>query len=316
MLRRLLSVCLFALTAVSGRADVTVRQAMEFHIKMALPAGQQLPAPFNGPVEILARVKGERAYTTFGSMVVITDAAKNRITLIDNPNKRYATGSLSDYMAMAGKGFNAAALPPQALQLLANIKVDADSHETGRSERIQGIDAVEREVIVNISIPIPVPMPGLENGLQLTGKFECWQPKAGEIERVPALRELVAYRSHAGRMGDPGAIVKQMFGALPGLGDNIQKLVDELSKGGPVHLRIHGALFVPGLAAIMAQARANGANVPDVPGPDSPLVELSIEMKDLSADPVPDSVFEVPEGYQTAAMEDLAKGMMAGASKK
>ena len=39
--------------------------------------------------------------------------------------------------------------------------------------------------------------------------------------------------------------------------------------------------------------------------PDQPVGEVATDLAELSADPVPDSRFEVPAGYQTTSMENL-----------
>ena len=42
---------------------------------------------------------------------------------------------------------------------------------------------------------------------------------------------------------------------------------------------------------------------------DQPVAEVATDLAELSMDPVPDSRFEVPPGYQTASMEDLLAAM-------
>jgi hypothetical protein len=166
-------------------------------------------------------------------------------------------------------------------------------------------------VVVNMSIPVPIP--GQENGLQINMKFQVWKPKPSELERVPALRELAAYNQHKG-LNDPATLLRQMFGKMPGMGENAGKMVEEISKGGNVTLGMHIGIFMPGLAKMMEQARAKGAAVPDLPDSDKPLAEVNMELKELSTDAVPEEVFAIPSGYKEAPMDELVKGMTAAFS--
>jgi hypothetical protein len=43
--------------------------------------------------------------------------------------------------------------------------------------------------------------------------------------------------------------------------------------------------------------------------PDEPLTEITTDVVELSSDAIPDSAFQVPADYQSAAMEDLVRLM-------
>jgi hypothetical protein len=45
--------------------------------------------------------------------------------------------------------------------------------------------------------------------------------------------------------------------------------------------------------------------------PNAPLMEINNEVVELSAEPVNDSVFQLPGGYQAAPVEDLMKSVIA-----
>jgi hypothetical protein len=318
-MKRLPALLVLAAIGVPGVsfADATFRQVMEFKLNMALPAGAQPGGfPFSGPTEIVARVKGTRSYATFGPIASISDSANSKIILLDTAGKRYATTSMADYLdqvtKMASPGGQ---LPPQALEILKNIQMKVDTHETGRSEKIFGIDAGETEVLFSMTIPLPMPMPGGNgNGMEINGKFQIWKPKPGEDQHVPALREMAVYYEQARKTGrDTASMMTKMFAAMPGLGDKMSDVVSAMQKGGAVTLRLHGEFSMPGLAAMMAQAKASGANVPSIP--EGPLFEFSSSLKELNTDPVPDSVFQIPEGYQEAPVADVIKAFLPGAAK-
>jgi|CZKN01.1.fsa_nt_gi hypothetical protein len=302
-LRRALLPALLLVACTSLYADVTMRMAWDFKINVALPSAMP-QLPFN---EILTRIKGDRGYAAIGPIVAITDLATGKVTLLDPKAQQYATIAMVDYLSkVAGaSGQNTQNLPEQAKQILAKMKFDAESHDTGRTDRIHGIDAYEREVVVNISIPVPIP--GQENGLQLSLKFQIWKPKPSEFDRVPALHELAAYNERNKGFGDPSTVLRQIFGSMPGMSDHLGKMVEEFTKGGNVSLGMHIGLFVPGLAKMLEQTGAKG--LPALPPDDQPLVDVNFDLKELSTGNVPDEVFAVPAGYKEAPMEDMLKGM-------
>ncbi|MGO9012484.1 MAG: hypothetical protein ACLQPN_20505 [Bryobacteraceae bacterium] len=311
MLRRSILPALFLVACTSLHADVTMRMSFDLKINMALPTAVP-KLPFN---EVLTRVKGDRGYAAIGPIVAITDISTGKVTLLDPKAQQYATMAMADYLSKltGANAQNAQNMPEEAKQMLAKIKFDTESHDTGRTDRIQGIEVYEREVVVNMSIPVP--MPGQENGMQISMKLQVWKPKASEFERVAALRELAAYNDRNKGFGDLATIMRQAFGAMPGMGDNVGKMVAEITKGGNVTLGMHLGLFMPGLAKMLEQAQAaqgkSGAApaASILPAGDKPLAELNFNLKELSTDAVPDEVFAVPAGYKEAPLEDMLKGM-------
>jgi len=307
MLRRTILPVLFLAACASLQADVTMRMSMVMKINMAVPAAvPQLP--FN---EVLTRIKGDHGISTMGSFTTVTDISRDEITLIDNDGQRYAIIPMADYLAksQAAGGASMQNLPDQAKQMLANVKIDVASHDTGRTDRIAGIDAFEHEVDVNMSIPVPIP--GQENGLQMNFRFHTWKPKPGETERVPALRELAAYNDRNQGFNNPMNMMRQMFSAMPGMSEGAGKIADEMKKGGSVIIGMEMGIFMPGLAKMMEQVRAGGAKVPDIPSGDTPLAEMHMDLKELSTDPVAAGVFTIPAGYKEASADDLMKGLLA-----
>ena len=305
---------LAAVCSSTALADATFRQVMEFKLNMPLPGGVGAPgaSPFSGPTEIVARVKGGRAYSSFGKIASISDSGADKMILLDTAGKKYATTSMADYIAQVSQAASPAGqqIPEAARQILQNIQVKVESHSTGRSEKIQGIDAEETEVLFTMTIPVPIPG-GNGNGMEFIGKFQVWKPKPGEIDRVPALREISAYYDQSQKTGrDTLSVMTNMFGSMPGMGEKMGDLVAALKKGGSVNLRLHGEVSMPGMAAIMQQAKASGANVPSIP--DGPLFEFNSNLLELNTDSVPESVFQVPEGYQEAPVAEIIKGFVPG----
>jgi len=314
MLRRSFLPALLLVACTSLYADVTMRMSWDLKINLAIP-GAVPQLPFK---EYVTHIKGDRSYAAIGPIIALTDLSTGKITLMDPKTQRYATIAMADYISkLSGtisnpsgtSGQNMQNMPEEAKQMLAKMKFDIQSRDTGRTDRILGIDAFEREVLVNVSIPVPIP--GQENGMQFSLKLQLWKPTPAELERVPALRELVAYNDRNKGLNDPSAMLRQLFGATPGMGDKVGKVVDEITKGGNVTLGMHMAISMPGLAKMMEQARASGAAVPGLPAGDKPLAEVSVDLKELSSDKVADEIFAIPAGFKEAPVEDVLKGMMA-----
>jgi len=132
---------------------------------------------------------------------------------------------------------------------------------------------------VNISIPVPIP--GQENGLQLSLKFQIWKPKRPSSIAYPALHELAATMS-ATKASRPQHRVGQIFGSMPGMSDHLGKMVEEFTKGGNVSLHVHWAL-VPGWRDV----GTDGAKGLPPCRRDQPLVEVNFDLKELSTGNVP-----------------------------
>jgi hypothetical protein len=303
-----LFVLLGAALATTAFADATFHQVMEFKSPLIamMPAGAA-SLPFGKPTEVVCKIKGTHAYSGFGAAGWISDSTNGDVTLLDTAGKRYATTTLSEFLSKLSPPGGASQMPEAARQILGNMQMKVDSHDTGRSERIQGIDTNETETTITITMPLPMPMPGANsNTIEITGSIRIWKPKPGEVDRVPALREITTYYQQWGKMGggDLASMLKQILGALPGLGDKVSELTDAMQKDPAVIVRMRGAFSVPALAAMLQQSNAAGAM------PDGPLLEINSDLKEIDNDAIPDSAFQIPAGYKEAPVADLIKGLM------
>jgi TonB family protein len=71
------------------------------------------------------------------------------------------------------------------------------------------------------------------------------------------------------------------------------------ASAGPM-IRTRTVTYMPAMAAALG-------------GADEPVAEVTMDLAELSAAPIPDSRFEIPGGYQTAAMEDLLSALFPAA---
>jgi hypothetical protein len=70
-------------------------------------------------------------------------------------------------------------------------------------------------------------------------------------------------------------------------------------------------MFMPAMAAMLQRMPAGGNPSGASIDPNEPFMQMNQEVVEISSAPVPDSVFQIPEGYQEAPASDLIKGLLA-----
>jgi TonB family protein len=302
MQRSNFAVVLALLASQTVWADLTIRYQFEFKFGPALPAAAadaakaQIASLFPGGIATL--VKGDKCASSFGPLNSIIDGGKGEITLLNPQTKRFAVTPQASYMEKV-LGQQQVPAAAQALQgLLQNLKIDVQTKQTGQSRTIQGIQAEEYLAIISIEMPSPA---GIPLGFRM--EMHEWLATAGELTRVPALNQIAGCSADMGGSTDPSALIEKILGPLGGsngLSDAVQKLA---TLKGKLALSTHVEVFAPAIVAMMqAQGGAGVAPVADV---NAPLGEVSFDLVELSTNPLPDAMFQVPAGYQEAPLEDL-----------
>jgi hypothetical protein len=159
----------------------------------------------------------------------------------------------------------------------------------------QIMDEMQTEEFM-LTVKMEMPNPG---GAALAMRLEThsWIPVQGASERFPALKQWDA---------DKWAAVSGMDG-LQGLGAIQQKMMtamaDARKQMGGMSVKTETAVFVPMLAQLM---QSQGASAP----PDEPLLTMVITLDHIDADPVPDSAFAIPQGYQEVPLSELMQSLI------
>ena len=293
-LRTFASIFPLALTLSVAHADVTLRYKMEIKTNSALPA--QIARVM--PQETVLRLKGGKGFSSSMGFNSIIDFTTREITLLDTAGKRYAKMPYDQYGEEVARAMPE--MPAAARAAMPSMKTDVSpARVTGRTAVIQGVEAEEREISVSVEGPA---MPNMPPGPEVKLVIRLWSAKPGEVMRVPAIRELTGYSLWSYATMNPTAFMGKMMKQLPGLGSAFAPLLEEMQKGTAV-LRVHMDMFMPGMAAMLKQMPAAD--------PDAPFMQMNQEVVELSTAPVPDSVFQIPEGYQEAAASELIKGLLA-----
>ena len=277
-------------------ADVTMRSKIDYKLGSYLPpaAAEGMNKAMGDSVAngVVLRIKGKRSVSSSGALLVLTDQEKGTITLLDPKGKRYATCPIAEY----GDKLKAAMpeMPPQAKQMLESLKIDIKTDKTGKTDTIKGIQAEEMLVTVNIGMDGP-----MAAAMAMKMEMHLWAATKDELERVPALKEVASYMKAQAAGTDAASMASKMFGQLPGFGDKLkQPMADIMKASSNAVLRMQMKMMMPGSAKMM------GAK-----DPDEPFTDLTTDMVELSTDAIADSVFQVPEGYQSAPLEELVKMM-------
>ena len=292
---------LASLYAVSAQADLTLRHSFSFKFASFVPAEIQSRASeqMKGalPENVLLKIKGARAYSSFGSLYTIADYGNNRITVLDPKTKEFATVPLDEYFDRIGSAQQIPPLPPDAQRVLGGLNFDVQTRKTGQSSTIQGIHAEENEVIVTVNAP---GLQGAPSAMRLEMQF--WVAPSAEIRRKPELAELADYTDRARRAFDPAQMIQKTFAMVPGMGDSLHTPLEALLQANSgLVLKVHSGVYIPALTQLTVASGRAPAGV----DPNGPFAEFEMNLAELSQVPIEDSVFTVPAGYQAAPFDQL-----------
>jgi hypothetical protein len=293
-------------------ADATLRYHTDVQTSSMIPAAA-LDQALGGIRDMVVRIKGTKAYSSQGNVNSIMDLTTQDLIMVDAVNKRFAKVPAGQYAEQLKKAVPA--VPEQARAVLASMQSNLESRATGRTAVIQGIQAEEREFVLSINMALPgvpqtsSPSPFMKMVMQI------WTAKPEEAQRVPALQEFKNYTASANWVMNPAETIKQVAGMLPGMGDQIGAMMDEMSKTGAMSLRMHTEVFMPFLVLMSQQLpQQAGGPLPAGIDPNAPLMKMSQELVELSTDPLDDALFQVPADYQQASIEQILKAAVPAAA--
>ncbi|HEV3200792.1 MAG TPA: energy transducer TonB [Bryobacteraceae bacterium] len=306
----LASLFLMPLTLSVLHADVTLRYKTDVTLNPALPAAMAEAATkgIDSAIsrEHVLRFKEGKGFSTSLGYDSITDFTTKEITFVDTAGKRYAKLK-SDQVGQEMAGA-IPELPARSREAMASMKASVTpARLTGRTAVIQSVDAEERELVWSMEGPA---MPNMPPGPMIKMVLQVWTAKPGEAMRVPAFRELTGYSTWSYATMNPAATMAKVIKQFPGFSDTFGSLFEEMHQGTTV-LRMHVDMFMPALVAMLQRIPGGNTAFGASFDPDSPFMQLNQEASEISNAPVPDSVFQVPEGYQEVAASELFKGLLS-----
>ncbi len=301
---------LFALLLILSvswvRADVTLRYTSKNQFTSLLPSaimdqvmsqrGVQLPT------SLAVRLKGTKGYSQFGKIEFLTDLARQEATLLDREGKRYATAPLKEVSDRLAKSMPQ--MPSEAQRMLGAMRGTFQSKKTGRKDVIMGIEAEETEGVFTVAGGAAGGTPMMKMVIQF------WAAKPAEVQRIGSLREFVSYGERSSAFFSPAGMIRQMTGRIAGFAEGIASMIDEMQRNKSVMLKAHMEMQMPFMARMAERMAKAGESVPEGFDPNQPFVTLDQLLVEISDAPIDDAVFQVPEGFQRAPMEELLKDLI------
>jgi len=291
------------------RADATIRYKTDVKTMPALqPLIDKLLKTQGSDSEVSVRMKGSKAVTTSRNIVQIFDFDKQEVTVIDRSRKTYAVlpvSKLADTLT-AAIPHPASSQTPAAQQIMSSVTSKVDSRLTGQTAVIQGVQAEEREVTINLEMPIPnstQPAPTMKIVMHV------WNAKAGEALNVPVIRELTAYNAWQRYVLSPTAMLQKMAGMMPGAAAALNPMIDEMTKNPSVILRMDLAIYTP-LAAMLARKMPQAGSAAQPVDADAPFLEFTQDVAELSNAPVDTALLEVPKDYTAVPAATLFSALV------
>jgi hypothetical protein len=299
-------------TCFALRADVTARYKADVTMNpalSALAAGAMQGVQSALPQDTGFRLKNGKGVSSVNGFTTIVDYSAKEATIIDTATMRYAKMTYQQFVDEAAKAMPEAAAAANAA--LASMQPSVSGARlTGRTAVIQGVEAEEREIVMSLDAPAIPNMPA-PAGPMMRMVMQIWSAKPVEALRVPAIHELAGYSAYWNTTMNPLASIHQLMSHMPGFATAFDPLMKALQNGGPL-LRMHMDLFMPAMAAILQQTSAGRDGAPAL-DPAAPLFQMNQELLELSTAPVPDSAFQVPDGYQEASPSEMIQAYLAKA---
>jgi TonB family protein len=302
-IRILLPAILLALAAgPAARADLTLRY------KLTLKAGEGMPQPVAAavaqavekiPAEVVTEIHGDLARSDLMGKAALIDYRRRQITVLDAAEKRFATEPLDDFPNSMSTAL--AQPPPEAAAALRDMKFDVQNKDTGLIASIDGIRAEESDVVMTISVPGPQ-----GQSLEIRVEVGIWRPLADEMARRPELKEYAAWSARVNRADLRIDMLSHLVPAMAGFAEQMRGAIESLEKTGDrPALRMHAAVSMPGLAKLLGQMREQGGVVQGGLGLAESMMDVNLELAEMSAAPLAEDLFAVPVGFHSVAMKDL-----------
>jgi TonB family protein len=216
----------------------------------------------------VVRVKGAKCISTFGNFTVLMDVAAGRVTLVDTVRNSFATLPVDEFRKAIGEAMPDVSFD-QMQEFAGMMGADKSAPVTRQTGRTDTIQGIQVEEEEYIfAMDIPA---GDTEKLSMKMVARRWSPTPAEFRRVQALRELAAsdiWRLYLTRM-PPGIPGAHSAGV-------VLKLETEFSMSG-------------------------------MPGSGGTAYHQKLEVAELSAAPLDDSLFQVPAAYAAVPVARLIK---------
>ena len=247
------------------------------------------------PKEQVLKIKGDKTLSGMGTLTGIIDNAGGMITLLNPATKQYARMSMADYItAIQGS----VAVPAAAQQMLASMSIDIQNKATGQVGMVAGIRAEEH--LMTMSMSMNMPGAGGAATPMMRMEMHTWLASPDDLTRIPALREYADYAQRALNTFNATGQMEKIFAQMPGVGDKLRVATQEMPKNpGSLTVKTQQSVYSP-MMAMLSGTKAD---------PNAALVEMHMDLTDISTAGIDDAVFEVPADYQSVSSAEILKAM-------
>jgi hypothetical protein len=312
---------------VAADGTMTYDSSLEFGPLIKAAAARSNP-PLDltkvAPGPRTTRVKNGKWESASGGVTAICDIKTMQLTLINSESKAYATGNLADavdqLMAQVPTGSN---LPPQALIFLQSMTTTYSSQKTGRTGMVLGLQTDETEATLSLNVTLPPAMlamipngaaAGVAPGAPITLLkivMHTWRPTQAEIDRFPALAELVGaqmgdFRQAADVLAafEPGA--QKALAKYPGIAAGVMALIADAVKDRRLMLKADVEIYAPVLAQIAPILKGQGFSDTAL-DPNAAVLEVDSEAVEVSGALIDESAFEAPKDFRAMSLADFLR---------
>jgi hypothetical protein len=268
MKRWLATILVFAVCSAVVRADVTIVQTTTMEGGMAAMGGANMSPKMTN------RIKGMKSRSDVDLPTV------NASTIIDLITKQVVVLRHDQKTAQI---LGAAAPVAPVAPATTTVKVDASVTPTGKSQVIDGIKCDEYTFATTMSMAEmsgPQMPPGaaeMLKDLSIVMKGSMWVAKD-----LPGAAEYIAFQKALAKSELPSAAGRMSGVSVPGM----EKMMRAMSNvDGVGYMTVMDLTMVGGTGQIADMMRQMGA------------MRITTKVTSMSADPLSDDLFKVPEGY-------------------
>jgi hypothetical protein len=308
------------LIAPSLLADTTVHYKNEMKLGASMqqvlgPAAENMKAVM--PPSTTIQIKGTKELSTNGRFESVSDLGKQMITLIDPAHNQFATVYMKDYAAevlsvMPG----AQPVPADAQKILDSMTSTFSSEKTGKTETINGVQA--EETMMTLEVKMPDPSAASSTGATQAAApvdmmqmvIHMWTALPSEVDRVAGLKEFArVYGDPAATAAiNPGALMGKAFQSMPGMGKGFASMMDEMMQKKAIIVEMQLVMNMPFVQETLAR-QANMKDPAHPVDPKEPFAVITVELDRISAEPIADTVFEVPDGFHVVSVPEFLKAV-------
>jgi hypothetical protein len=136
-------------------------------------------------------------------------------------------------------------------------------------------------------------------------EMHTWLASPDDLNRVSGLREYSASVQRAMNVFGAADQMQKLFEQIPGMGEKLRDAVAQITdKSGSLTLKMQQKMYMPMMALLQKNAG------PDAAPENSPAMETSLDLTEISTAALDNTSFEVPADYASVATSEIVKALV------